>query len=421
MKVVVLGGGVIGVTTAYLLARSGCEVTLVERRSDVGLETSFANAGEITPSGASPWPSPQLPFLAARWLLKADAPLKIRATAGMATWRWARQVLGQCSAERFDYNRRRLIRLANYSRDRLRELRAETGLDYDAKTLGVLHLYRDAALDQAERDAPALQALGVPFERLDWSQCQQAEPGLKHAREPFAGGLFFKDDESGDCLKFTQGLAALAKAAGVTFAFGKEVQRLEIEGGRIIAAIASNEAFRADAFIMSLGSWSPLLAKTFGAYLPVQPVKGYSLTVDVADQGRAPRASIMDEERKVAVTRLGNRIRVAGTAELAGFNADLPAKRLRPLRKTLDEMFPGAAGDEAGEYWSGFRPTTPDGAPIIGRGPLQNLYFNLGHGTLGFTMACGSARIVTDLLLGREPEIESADLGYDRFSRSRAA
>lgn len=418
MKVIVLGGGVIGVTTAYALARSGCDVTVIERRSEVGRETSFANAGEITPSGASPWASPQLPLLAARWLLQGDGPLKVRLSAGPATWRWAARVLAQCTPERFETNRRRMMRLANYSRDRLRALRAETGLEYDAQALGVLYLYRSpSGLDQAERNAPVWQAMGVPCERLDWSGCLQAEPGLKEARAAFAGGMRFLADETGDCLKFTQGLAALAQREGVTFALDQDVRRLEVEGDRIVAAVTGSGAFKADAYVMALGSWSPNLGKTLGMHIPVQPVKGYSLTLPVADANLSPRASIMDEDRKVAVTRLGERIRVAGIAELAGFNADLPARRLGSLKKTLNDLFPGGASVGQGAFWSGFRPMTPDGAPILGAGPLRNLYFNLGHGTLGWTMACGSAQIVADILQGRAPDIEMADLRFDRFSR----
>jgi len=421
MKVVVLGGGVIGVTTAYALARSGCEVTVVERRSGVGLETSFANAGEITPSGASPWASPQLPGLAARWLLRGDGPLKVRPSAGLATWRWAGQVLAQCTAERFEANRRRLVRLANYSRDRLRGLRAETGLDYDAQSLGVMHLYRSpSALDRAERDAPVLQAMGVPCERLDWSGCQRAEPGLGRARGTFAGGLRFPEDETGDCLKFTQGVEALARSAGVTFALGRELRRLEVDGDRVVAAVTDSGEFKADAYVLALGSWSPGIGKALGMHIPVQPVKGYSLTLSVADPDAAPRASIMDEDRKVAVTRLGARIRVAGMAELAGFNPDLPDARRRSLMKTLNDLFPGGASAEQDAYWCGLRPTTPDGAPILGAGPFRNLHFNVGHGTLGWTMACGSAQIVTDILHGRAPDIETADLTFERFGGARA-
>jgi D-amino-acid dehydrogenase len=421
MRIVVMGGGVIGVTTAYTLARSGCDVTVIERRPDVGLETSFANAGEITPSGASPWASPQLPLLAARWLLEADGPLKVRLSAGPATWRWAGRVLAQCTRERFELNRRRLVRLANYSRDRLRALRAETGLEYDAQSRGVLHLYRTpSGLDQAERDGTALQAMGVPYERLDWSGCLRAEPGLQRARVAFAGGMRFPEDETGDCWKFTQGLTALAQREGVAFALGREVQRLDVEGDRIVAAVTDSGVFEADAYVLALGSWSPNLGKALGLHIPVQPVKGYSLTLSVADPNLAPCASIMDEDRKVAVTRLGARIRVAGMAELAGFSADLPGKRLRSLKRTFNDVFPAGASADQGAFWSGLRPMTPDGAPIVGPGPLRNLHFNVGHGTLGWTMACGSAQIVTDILHGRAPDIETADLTFERFSGIRA-
>jgi D-amino-acid dehydrogenase len=416
MKVVVLGGGVIGVTTAYVLARSGCNVTVVERRAEVGLETSFANAGEITPSGASPWASPQLPLLAARWLLEEDGPLKVRLSAGLVTWRWAGRVLAQCTPARYEANRRRMMRLANYSRDQLRALRAETSLDYDAECRGVLYLYRSpSGLEQARRNASALQGLGVACEPLDWSGCLAVEPGLRDARARFVGGMRYPDDETGDCLKFTQGLAALARSQGVQFAMGQEVRRLDVEGDRIAAAVTDSGAFRADAYVLALGSWSPNLGKTLGLHIPVQPVKGYSLTLPVADPDFAPRASIMDEDRKVAVTRLGDRIRIAGMAELAGFNADLPAKRLGSLQKTLNDLFPRGGSVEPGAFWSGLRPMTPDGAPILGASTMRNLYFNLGHGTLGWTMACGSAQIVTDILHGRAPDIETADLGLDRF------
>jgi len=419
MKVVVLGAGVIGVTTAYALARAGCEVVVIERRPDVGLETSYANAGEVTPSGASPWASPRLPTLVLRWMLRGDSPLKVRLGLDPQTWRWMAQILGQCAARRFETNRRRLTRLANYSRDLLRDLRAEIRLDYDAKSSGVLHLYRSQReLDLAAEELGDLAELGVRATPMDWMACKQVEPGLGDARSMFAGGLHFPDDETGDCLKFTRSLAGHAMEFGVEFRFNHQLQRFSTSGGRVEAAVTDKGAIRGDAYVLALGSWSPGLVSDLGLKLPIHPVKGYSLTVRAEDMARGPRGGIMDEDRKIAVTRLGDRIRVAGMAELANFSTALPPARRRSLTRTLDDLFPNATRATEESFWSGLRPMTPDGAPILGSSPLPNLYLNTGHGTLGWTMACGSAQVIADLLHGRPPAIDTGDLGLDRHWRN---
>ena len=418
MKVVVLGAGVIGVTSAWQLARAGHEVTVIDRQPEAALETSFANAGEISPGYASPWAAPGIPMKALRWMFQEHAPLILRPRADLAQIRWLMQVLGNCTAEAYAVNKARMVRLAEYSRDCLTEIRAETGIAFDERQKGTLELFRSQKqMDAAAKDLEVLRAGGVRFDLLDPEGCLAVEPGLRAARDRIAGGLRLPGDETGDCFKFTQGLGALAERLGVRFLFGTSIDRLTVSGGRITSVATSLGEITADAFVVALGSHSPALVRPLGLKLPVYPVKGYSITVPITDESRAPVSTVMDEAHKVAITRLGDRIRVGGMAEVTGFDLSLGERRRRTLVHSVEDLF-GGAGDQArATFWAGLRPMTPDGTPVVGGTPIPNLFLNTGHGTLGWTMAAGSARVLTDLVCGRTPEIESADLGYDRYLR----
>lgn len=418
MKVVVLGAGVIGVTSAWYLAQAGHEVTVIDRQPAPALETSFANAGEISPGYASPWAAPGIPMKALKWLFMEHAPLIVQPKPDWAKISWMARMLMNCTAEAYAVNKSRMVRLAEYSRDCLIQLRADTGISYDERTQGTLQLFRtEKQVAAAEKDIAVLKADGVPFEVLDADACVVAEPGLAASRQKIAGGLRLPGDETGDCFKFTQNLARLTEAQGVTFRYGVSIDRLEAEGDRITAVHTGEGRVTADAFVLALGSYSPMLVREFGIKLPVYPVKGYSITVPIVDESRAPVSTVMDETFKIAITRLGDRIRVGGMAEIAGFDHSLSPKRQATLTHSVEDLFGGAGDQSQAKFWCGLRPMTPDGTPVVGRSPLANLFLNTGHGTLGWTMAAGSGRVLADIVSGRRTDIATADLGYARYLR----
>ncbi|MBP2234607.1 D-amino-acid dehydrogenase [Sinorhizobium kostiense] len=416
MKVIVLGAGVIGVTSAYQLAKAGHEVTVVDRQEGAALETSFANAGEVSFGYCSPWAAPGIPVKALKWLLMQHAPLILRPKLDRAMLTWMLQMLRNCTAERYAINKSRMLRLADYSRTSLAEVRAETGIGYDERMQGTLQLFRtQQQLDASAKDVKALAADGVPYEVLDRDGCIRAEPALQHVREKIVGGLLTPNDETGDCFKFTNALAAKAAELGVRFAHGTNIKSLGKEGGRIVGVATDRGWLSADAVVVALGSYSPLLLKPLGIKLPVYPVKGYSLTIPITDASRAPESTVMDETYKIAITRLGDRIRVGGMAEISGYTNDLCSARRHTLEHSVTDLFPGGDLREA-SFWSGLRPMTPDGTPVIGPTNVAGLFLNTGHGTLGWTMSCGSARLISDLVSGRKPEIDAADLAIVRYS-----
>ena len=416
MKVAVLGAGVIGVTTAYYLAMAGHEVTVVDRQPGVALETSFANAGEISPGYASPWAAPDVPRKALRWLFMAHSPLILHPKLDPAMLAFVLATLRNCTSKRYALNKRRMVRLATYSRDALIALRSATGIAYDERAQGTLQLFRKKAqLDAIAKDVEVLRADGVAFEVLDAKGCLAIEPGLAHARDTIVGGLRLPGDETGDCFKFTQALAQLASDAGVTFRFATSVRALLREGDRIVAVRTDTGDLKADAFVVALGSYSPGLLRPLRLRLPVYPVKGYSLTAPIHAAERAPQSTLLDETYKIAITRLGDRIRVGGMAEISGFGLGPDNRRRRTLAHSLQTLFPEAADMSRVKFWAGLRPMTPDGTPVVGPTPLANLFLNTGHGTLGWTMACGSARVLADLISGKPPEIETADLSIARY------
>jgi D-amino-acid dehydrogenase len=331
-------------------------------------------------------------------------------------WRWIVLAFLNCTRRRYVENKSRMVPLAEYSRDCLRDLRAATGIQYDGRMLGTLQLFRtEKQLKGSATDIEVLEKLGVPYEKLDAAGCVKVEPGLAKATAPIAGGLRLPGDETGDCFMFTEALAGLAQGLGVKFMFDTRVERLERDGARIASVVTSAGALEADAYVLATGSYSPLLLRPLGIALPVYPVKGYSLTLPVVDESVAPVSTVLDETYKVAVTRLGSRIRVGGTAELAGYDTRLRPSRRGPLDKTLGDLFPGAGDAGRVEYWAGLRPMTPDGTPVIGPTRLSNLYLNTGHGTLGWTMSCGSGRLIADIVTGQRPEIPAGELAMSRY------
>ncbi len=417
MKVLVLGAGVIGVTSAYYLSKAGHDVVVLDRQPGPALETSFANAGEISPGYSSPWAGPGIPVKAIKWLLMPDGPLVIRPMLDPRMWLWGLRLLANCTEKAYAINKGRMVRLAEYSRDKMIELRAETGIAYDGRQQGTLQLFRaQKQLDHAADDIAVLEQYGVPYEVLDRAGCVAAEPGLATAQVGFVGGLRLPNDETGDCKLFTERLAALAERRGVTFRFGEKIAAIEAEGGRVSGVRTAGGSLRADAYVVALGSYSPLLLRPLRVDVPVYPIKGYSLTVPITDETVAPVSTVMDETYKVATTRLGDRIRIGGTAEIAGYDNRLRPLRRGPLERSLRDLFPAAGDVGKATFWSGLRPMTPDGTPVLGRAPgYANLFLNTGHGTLGWTMAAGSGVVLADLVSGRRPEIETGDLDLSRY------
>ena len=421
MKVLVLGSGVIGVASAYQLALAGHEVTVVDRQPAAALETSYGNAGEVSPGYSAPWAGPGVPIKAVKWLLMQHRPLVIRPNIDLNLVRWGIAMLRNCTAARYELNKGRMVRLAEYSRDCLKELRAQTGIRYDERMQGTLQLFRtQAQLDGTAADIAILKRYGVAFELLDRAGFIRHEPALAHVQEKFVGGLLLPGDETGDCFKFTQNLAALAAKQGVQFRYGTRIQRLQLAGKQIDGVVTDAGTLKADAYLVALGSYSPLLLKNVGIRIPVYPVKGYSITVPIADASGAPESTVMDESHKVAVTRLGDRIRVGGTAELAGYTLKLHEARRQTLEHVVTDLFPRGGDVSRAEFWCGLRPMTPDGTPVVGATRLPNLYLATGHGTLGWTMAAGTGRVIADVISGKKPGIDMDGLTVDRYPNAYA-
>ncbi|MBK5569381.1 D-amino acid dehydrogenase [Ensifer sp. SSB1] len=416
MKVIVLGAGIIGVTSAYQLAKAGHEVTVIDRQAGPALETSFANAGEVSFGYCSPWAAPGIPMKAMKWLFMEHAPLILRPKVDTAMLSWMVKMLSNCTSKRYAINKSRMLRLADYSRISLATLRTETGIAYDERMQGTLQLFRtQQQLDASGKDVKALAADGIPYEVLDRDGCIRVEPALKHVREKIVGGLLTPKDETGDCFKFSNALAKKAEELGVRFNYGSIIRGLDVEGGRVRGVVTAHGTLQADAVVVALGSFSPLLVGPHGIRLPVYPVKGYSLTIPITDASRAPESTVMDETFKIAITRLGDRIRVGGMAEISGYTNDLGEPRRLTLQHSVTDLFPGGDVSKA-SFWSGLRPMTPDGTPVIGATKVEGLYLNTGHGTLGWTMSSGSARVIADLVSGRKPEIDATDLAIARYA-----
>ena len=412
MKVVVLGAGVIGVTTAWYLAKDGHDVTVLDRQPTAGLETSFANGGQISVSHAEPWANPGAPGKIYKWLGREDAPLLFRLRADPRQWSWGLRFLVECLPERTRRNTLTILRLGLYSRDMLKSLRRETGVQYDHLEKGILQIHTDAGeFEAAHARVELLRSHGCEMHIKTVQECMELEPALRSSRIGLIGGTYAPDDESGDAHKFTGNLAESCRQRGVQFGYEHAIESLSIEGDAVTGAVVRDpegrrELVKADAFLVALGSYSPFLLSPIGISVPVYPVKGYSVTVPLTHPEMAPVLCLSDENAKVAVSRLGDRLRAAGTAELTGYDTSLNDARCNAILARIEQFFPGA-GDYAGaSRWAGLRPMTPSNVPLIGRSRYRNLFLNIGHGTLGWTLACGSGRAAADLVGGRMPEVE---------------
>ena len=417
MSVLILGSGVIGTTMAYYLAREGIAVTVLDRQPAPALETSYGNAGEVSPGYSSPWAGPGVPVKAIQWLLMHHSPLVIKPMLDPAMWRWGLSMLRNCTEVRYKVNKARMVRLAEYSRDCMVSLRAESGIAYDQRMQGTLQLFRtQKQLDGVGKDIDILKDYNVPYQVLDQSGYLQYEPALVDVKEKFVGALRLPGDETGDCFKFTQNLAKMAEAHGAKFCFGESIQSL-MHLGRTVTGVRTDKGLhQADQYVLALGSYSPQLLKPLGLDIPVYPVKGYSITVPITNAVKAPESTIMDETHKVAVTRLGDRIRVGGTAQLSGYDLELVESRRKTLEFVVTDLFPEGGDVAKAEFWTGLRPMTPDGTPIIGETAYRNLMLSTGHGTLGWTMAAGTGRVMADLVQGRQPDISMEGLTMSRYA-----
>lgn len=416
MRVVILGSGVIGVTSAYYLALAGHEVTVLERQAGPALETSFANAGQISPGYSAPWAAPGVPFKALKWMLQEHAPFSVTLDGSLFQLRWMWQMLLNCNVASYAVNKQRMVQLAEYSRDCIKALRASTNIQYEGRQQGTLQLFRDEEQYQAaQNDIAVLQQAGVPYELLSASELAAVEPGLAEVAHKLKGGLRLPNDETGDCQMFTTKLAVLAEQLGVKFRYGVSIDALQLSGGQITGVKCGDSTVTGDAYVVALGSYSHNFLKGI-LDVPVYPVKGYSITVPVIDAAKAPVSTILDETYKIAITRFDNRIRVGGMAELVGFNRNLKPKRQRTLEMVLNDLFPGASDLSQNKFWTGLRPMTPDGTPLVGKTKVPNLFLNTGHGTLGWTMSCGSGSVLADIISGRAPAVDADALSLTRYN-----
>jgi D-amino-acid dehydrogenase len=410
VKVLVLGAGVVGVTSAWYLAQAGHEVVVADRRPHAGMETSFANGGQISAAHAQPWAQPSVLPKILRWLGREDAPLLFRPRADWAQWAWALRFLGECTPGSFERNCGALAGLAAYSRECLVSLRERLGIAYDHLSRGILHFATEARdFEALAQGAETLRDLGIAREVKTADECLALEPALKNSLDPLAGGVYTPTDESGDAHRFTRELAGVAAQCGVAFRFDTPLQAIEVEQGRVTGVRLRDDRQRlsADAYVVALGSYSPLLLRPLGIRIPVYPLKGYSITLPLgpAEEAAAPTVSLTDESHKIVVSRLGNRLRAAGTAELGGYDTSINPVRCAAIARRVRELFPGLGAVTTVDNWAGLRPATPGNVPLIGRTRLPNLWLNTGHGTLGWTLACGSGRALADLVSGRRPEV----------------
>lgn len=416
MRVIVLGSGVIGVTSAYYLAQQGASVTVLDRQTGPAEETSFGNAGQVSPGYSTPWAAPGIPFKAVKWMFQHHAPLAVNLDGSMWQLQWMAQMLKNCNAQHYAINKERMVRVAEYSRDCLRQLRQDTGISYENRSKGTLQLFRkDAQLDAVQRDIEVLKESGVEYELLDRDGLARVEPALAAAKDKLVGGLHLPNDETGDCYLFTNSLAKLAQEMGVDFQFNQNVEKLLVEGDEIKGVLVNGKVLTADRYVLAFGSYSREFLKPLHLDLPVYPVKGYSLTVPIVDPAMAPQSTVLDETYKIAITRFDQRIRVGGMAELSGFNLGLNQDRRATLEMVTKDLFPGGDLPQA-SFWTGLRPMTPDSTPIIGGTRYKNLFLNTGHGTLGWTMACGSGKLISDLVMQQQPEISTEGLSLQRYA-----
>lgn len=416
MRVLILGSGVVGVASAWYLAKAGHEVSVIDRQSGPAEETSAGNAGQISPGYAAPWAAPGVPLKAIKWMFQQHAPLAIRLDGSCFQLQWMWQMLRNCNMDHYQTNKSRMVRLAEYSRDCLKALREDTGIQYEGRQGGTLQLFRTAQqFESAAKDIAVLQEAGVPYQLLGSDQLASIEPALGQVAYKLTGGLRLPNDETGDCQLFTRQLADMARQEGVTFEFNRSVDKLLVENGQISGVQCGSEVHKADAYVVAFGSYSTALLADLVS-IPVYPLKGYSLTIPITDESSAPFSTVLDETYKIAITRFDQRIRVGGMAEIVGFNTQLAKSRRETLEMVVQDLYPNGGDIEQASFWTGLRPMTPDGTPIVGRTKIKNLFLNTGHGTLGWTMACGSGQLLADIMSGVTPAIPADDLSVERYS-----
>jgi D-amino-acid dehydrogenase len=412
MKVLILGAGVIGTSTAWYLTQLGHEVTVIDRREGAGLETSFANGGQVSVCHAEPWANPAAPGKILQWLWRDDAPLLFRLRMDPAQWSWGLRFLAECLPARTRANVGEIVKLSLYSRSSLQELRAATHIQYDQLELGILHYYTDPhEFERAVASASLMRQYGLDRDVKTPDQAIRIEPAMESARRKIVGATYTSSDESGDAHLFTVRLAKLAEEKGARFLYGREVRGIGVAEGAVSGVRVRHkwdieEVMTADAYVVALGSYSPLLTRPIGLRLPIYPAKGYSASAPILDESKAPRVSLTDDSAKIVISRLGNRMRIAGTAELTGYSTDLNPVRCEALTRRMTQMFPGAAAYDRATFWTGLRPSTPSNVPLVGATRFPNLYLNTGHGTLGWTMAAGSGRALADIISGRKPDVD---------------
>ncbi len=418
MKIVILGAGVVGVTTAWYLSQEGHDVTVVERDEAAAMDTSFGNAGQISPGYASPWAAPGIPTKALKWMFKEHSPLIFRPDGSLFQVKWLFKMLAECGAERYAINKERMLRISEYSRDNFRKLRADTGIQYEGRQLGTLQIFRsDVEVEASKKDIKVLAELGIEHQVLSPEGCVEYEPALKTELHKIKGGLRLPNDETGDCHLFTQTLAKMCEDAGVKFLFNHNIDRIEHDNKQVKAIWANGQQITADHYVCCLGTYSRKLMETIGIDLPIYPIKGYSLTVPITDPDSAPVSTILDETYKVAITRFDDRIRVGGMAELSGYEIHLGQKRRETLEHVVTDLYPRGGDVAKATFWSGLRPVTPDSTPVMGGSRFENFSINAGHGTLGWTMSLGSAKVMSDLISGKQPDIRYDDLSIQRYAK----
>ena len=417
MQVLVLGAGVVGVTSAWYLAKAGHEVTVIDRQVDVALETSYGNAGQISPGYSAPWAGPGIPLKAIKWLMQDLAPFMINGKeVDPQTLSWMTKMVSNCTQGAYHKNKARMMRLAEYSRDCFIDLRKELDIHYDERQKGTLQVFRtDKQVEASKKDISVLEECGVNFQELDQQGCIEYEPALANVKDKIVGGLRLPGDETGDCFKFTNALADECKEMGVQFVMKTDILSINKEGDEITSVSTSRGKLTSDAYLVALGSYSTPMMSEIGLKIPVYPIKGYSLTLPIVDENKAPTSTVMDETYKVAVTRFDDRIRVGGTAEIASYNKDLNEKRRANVEFVVGDLFPGGGDIEKAEFWTGLRPMTPDGTPILGETKYSNLFLNTGHGTLGWTMSLGSGKYVADVISGQQTDIDPEGLSMARY------
>ncbi len=422
MHVLVLGSGIIGTTSAYYLAKQGHRVTVVDRQAAAAMETSFANAGQISPGYSAPWAAPGIPLKAIKWMMSKHSPLVVNPKPEWSKLKFMGRMLANCNSSRYALNKSRMLRLAEYSRVSLQQFQQELGLEYDGESKGTLQLFRtEKQLKAAAKDIALLEQNNIPYELLDADGCVAVEPGLAAVKHKIAGGLRLVLDQTGDCFKLATQLVERCKQMGVEFKFNTQIHSLNMQQQQIVSVTTDEGELVADRYVMALGSYATALLKQVGIDSPVYPVKGYSITLPVINPDAAPVSTIMDETYKVAVTRLGDRIRIAGTAELNGFDLSLNEKRRNTIRHVVADLFPAGVDFTEDEFWTGLRPMTPDGTPLIGATKVSNLFLNTGHGTLGWTMSFGSGRLLADVISGRQPDIACEDLSIQRYQQNSSS